>query len=147
VFFLFTFFISFRFFVVWWVVVVTKYDRTYQGIQSRALQSIISTKLNGNHLLTHKEAFTHEQNMHKRLKLANSFFLSFVYGFLFCTFIFFYSYLWYCWLYIGYWFCFAFICSNLMHLHLALSQHMQFIYLTKKISHQAQVFNVNCPSL
>jgi uncharacterized membrane protein HdeD (DUF308 family) len=101
------------------------------------LQQIISWELNGNHIFTYKEAFSHEQNMHKKLKVINSILLSFVYGFLFVRFFFFHSYFWYYWLYIGYWFCFAFIFSNLMHLHLALSQHMQFIYLTKKIWHQA----------
>jgi hypothetical protein len=47
-----------KFSIVWWVIFLVKYDRMGQGI--RALQHIISRELNGDHLLTYEEAFTHQ---------------------------------------------------------------------------------------
>ncbi len=127
---------------------LVRYDWIDQSIQSHTLQPIILGKLNGHHPLTYKEALTHEYNMHKKLKVSQ--FLSFV----LCLQFFVMNFGFFCLHIFGivgfifwYWFCFAFICSNLMHPHLVLSQQMQCIHLTKKIWHQAQVFNLNCPSL
>jgi hypothetical protein len=44
------FLILLGFFVVWWIVFVARYNWTYQGIWSHALQHIILGELNGNHL-------------------------------------------------------------------------------------------------
>jgi hypothetical protein len=56
----FAFLISFRLYVVRWVVFVVKYYQMYQSIWSCTLQCIIYKELNGDHPFTYEEAFTHE---------------------------------------------------------------------------------------
>ncbi len=77
VFFVFAILVSFRFFIIWWIFFLARYDWKDKCIWRHMLQCIIFGKLNGDHPFTYEEALAHESNIHKTFKLNQL--LSFVY--------------------------------------------------------------------
>ncbi|CAK9206157.1 unnamed protein product [Sphagnum troendelagicum] len=56
-----------------------EYDWTNQGIQSHAMQHIISSEVNGDHVLSFEKVIVQEQEVHKKLKIFQFLILFFNY--------------------------------------------------------------------